>query len=63
MKIACYGDNLSEGLPGVSYIELLRKALPEHTILNCGKGGATVRSLYHRLAAQKSLEFVDLLWN
>jgi lysophospholipase L1-like esterase len=60
MKIACYGDSLTEGLPGVAYVELLRKALPEHTILNCGKGGATVRSLHHHLVAQKSLEPVDL---
>ncbi len=60
MKIACYGDSLTEGLPGVSYVDMLRKALPEHTILNYGKGGATVRSLYRRLAAQKSLDSTDL---
>jgi lysophospholipase L1-like esterase len=60
MRIACYGDSLTEGVPGVAYVDLLREALPEHTILNRGKGGATVRSLYNRLAGQKSLDSVDL---
>ena len=60
MRIACYGDSLTEGAPGVAYVDLLQKALPEHTIVNCGKGGATVRSLYQRLAIRKSLEYVDL---
>lgn len=62
MKIACYGDSLTEGLPGVSYIELLRKVLPEQTIINYGKGGDTVRSLYHRIESQKLFGPTELVF-
>ena len=64
MKIAFYGDSLTEGLIGASYIEILREKLPEYTLLNYGKNGDTVLSLYRRIVKMKSLEPVDLafLW-
>jgi lysophospholipase L1-like esterase len=64
MKIAFYGDSLTEGFPGTSYVEILKRKLPEHTLLNYGKGGDTVLSLYRRVVKLKLLEPVDItfLW-
>jgi lysophospholipase L1-like esterase len=50
MKIACVGDSLTQGIPGVSYFDLLRERLPQHRWINLGKGNDTVVSLYRRLA-------------
>lgn len=49
MKIAFFGDSLTEGFPGASYISILGKKLPGHNLYNYGKGGDTVISLYRRL--------------
>jgi len=49
MKIAFFGDSLTEGIHGASYFEILKKKLPEHELLNFGKGGDTVISLYKRI--------------
>lgn len=46
--IAFWGDSLTEGYPGVAYLDRLKAQLPQHTLLNYGKGGDTVRSLYAR---------------
>lgn len=61
MKIAFYGDSLTAGIIGVSYIEILKKRLPDHTLINYGKGGDTVISLYRRIVAQNLLAPVDLI--
>jgi lysophospholipase L1-like esterase len=50
MKIACIGDSLTRGIPGVSYFDLLRERLPQHQWVNLGKGNDTAISLYRRLA-------------
>jgi hypothetical protein len=55
MNIALYGDSLTEGRAGVSYINLLQPLLPGHELLNYGRGGDTVISLYHRIAGQHGL--------
>ena len=52
--IAFWGDSLTEGVPGAAYIDVLKKQLPQHTILNYGKGGDTVRSLYTRAVRSRS---------
>jgi lysophospholipase L1-like esterase len=49
MKIAFYGDSLTEGLLGVSYLDQLRHRLPGHSTINYGKGDDTVLSLYQRI--------------
>lgn len=49
MKIAFFGDSLTEGFPGVSYFGLLKNSFPDHELLNYGKGGDTVISLFKRL--------------
>ena len=49
MRIAFIGDSLTEGIPGSSYVALLRERLPGHTLVNLGQGNDTVVSLYRRL--------------
>ena len=53
-RIAFWGDSLTEGVPGAAYIDLLKREMPQHTILNYGKGGDTVRSLYTRAARMQT---------
>lgn len=64
MKIAFYGDSLTRGIPGASYFDILSERLPEHALLNYGKGGETALSLYRRIVRRNLLEPVDLafLW-
>lgn len=49
MKIAFIGDSLTEGIVGASYFDILQDKLPRHELLNYGKGGDTVISLFRRL--------------
>ena len=49
MKIAFFGDSITQGFPGASYVSALADKLPEHNLLNYGKGGDTVISLFRRL--------------
>ncbi len=49
MKIVFFGDSLTEGVPGVGYYSILQKKLPNHNLINKGKGGDTVISLYRRM--------------
>ena len=49
MKIAFFGDSLTEGFPGVAYIDLLKDRYPGHELFNFGKGGDTVISLKKRI--------------
>jgi lysophospholipase L1-like esterase len=64
MRIAFWGDSLTEGFPGCSYLAMLAEQLPEHTLINRGRGGDTVKSLYRRLARSRPEESYDLafLW-
>ena len=49
MRIVFYGDSLTEGIPGVSFMRILEAALPGHELINRGRGGDTVQSLCQRL--------------
>jgi len=49
MDIIFFGDSLTEGVPGASYYNILKEKLTEHNLVNCGKGGDTVISLYQRI--------------
>jgi lysophospholipase L1-like esterase len=64
MRIAFYGDSLTEGNFGVSFIDFLKRKLPSYELLNYGEGGDTVISLYHRIAQMLPVEQSDLavLW-
>ncbi len=63
MHIACFGDSLTEGTPGVAYFKLLKTDFSRHKFYNFGKVGDTVISFYERLQ-QTSLDYYDIsiLW-
>ena len=48
MKVLFLGDSITEGVPGVSYVELIKKETT-YECINRGKGGDTVSSLYRRV--------------
>jgi lysophospholipase L1-like esterase len=50
MRIAFFGDSLTEGKFGVSFIDSLKLELPSYELLNYGEGGDTVISLYRRIS-------------
>jgi len=64
MRIACFGDSLTEGIPGVPFFEALEAMLPEDKLVNCGKSGDTVISLYRRIRRCRIQGPVDVavLW-
>lgn len=49
LKIAFLGDSLTEGIVGASFFDILAEKLPDYELLNYGKGGDTVISLFRRL--------------
>jgi lysophospholipase L1-like esterase len=49
MRIAFYGDSLTRGIPGASFFRILELELPEHELVNLGRSGETVVSLYRRI--------------
>ncbi|MEB2301397.1 SGNH/GDSL hydrolase family protein [Lysinibacillus xylanilyticus] len=63
MKIACIGDSLTEGRPGVSFFKQLTAKHQHIELDNLGKPGETVKSLHTRLEKSK-LDNYDLsfLW-
>jgi lysophospholipase L1-like esterase len=64
MQVAFYGDSLTEGNFGVSFLDILRRKLPSYELLNYGEGGDTVLSLYDRILHMQPTEQTDLavLW-
>ena len=60
MNIIFFGDSLTEGAPGASYYSILKEKLPEHNLVNYGKGGDTVISLYHRIKKMNISEKYDI---
>jgi lysophospholipase L1-like esterase len=49
LRIAFYGDSLTEGWPGAGFLPLLERRLPRHTLLNRGRAGDTTVDLLARL--------------
>ncbi|MBB4826280.1 lysophospholipase L1-like esterase [Sporosarcina luteola] len=64
MKIALIGDSLTEGRPGVSFVNILKEKYPNSTFVNLGKPGETVKSLHSRLTKTNLDSNYDLafLW-
>jgi len=60
MDIIFFGDSLTEGVPGASYYNILKEKLPEHNLVNCGKGGDTVISLYRRIKKMNISKTYDI---
>lgn len=51
MHLICFGDSLTEGTYGGSYVDALRTHWPQHTVTNAGLGGSTVVNLLRRIDA------------
>jgi len=64
MRIAFFGDSLTSGVPGSSYVTILRERFPDDTLLNFGKGNDTVVSLYRRISTMQFDKPLDIafLW-
>jgi lysophospholipase L1-like esterase len=59
VRIAFYGDSLTEGWPGAGFMPLLAARLPGHTLLNRGRAGDTTSDILARLR-RDGVERVDL---
>jgi lysophospholipase L1-like esterase len=64
MDIAFFGDSLTEGISGTSFLSILEELLPGHTLHNYGRGGDTVISLYRRIGRLRPESRFDIsfLW-
>jgi lysophospholipase L1-like esterase len=64
MRIGFFGDSLTSGVPGSSYVAMLRERFPDDTLLNFGKPNDTVVSLHRRISAMRFDEPLELafLW-
>jgi lysophospholipase L1-like esterase len=64
MRIAFFGDSLTSGTPGSSYVAVLRERFPDDALLNFGKGNDTVVSLVRRISTMQFDEPLDMafLW-
>ena len=51
MRIAFFGDSLTQGIPGAAFFPLLRERLPQHELINQGLGGDTLLSLFRRISS------------
>jgi len=49
MKVGFIGDSLTEGRPGVSFVNMLKGQYPNISLVNLGKPGESVKSLHARL--------------
>ncbi|PFE11797.1 GDSL family lipase [Bacillus cereus] len=64
MKIGLIGDSLTEGRPGVSFVNILEQKYSSITFVNLGKPGESVKSMHTRLSKTKLDSNYDLtfLW-
>jgi lysophospholipase L1-like esterase len=64
MKILFIGDSLTEGSYGISYVKILKKKFPSYDLMNYGKNGDTIVSLFNRLKKLDLTEENDIafLW-
>jgi lysophospholipase L1-like esterase len=61
MKIVFLGDSITQGIPGVSYVSMVEKSLPQYEIVNRGVGGDTVSSLQKRVKKMNDLLTFDYI--
>ncbi|MEH7225588.1 SGNH/GDSL hydrolase family protein [Bacillus sp. JJ1566] len=62
MKIGLIGDSLTEGRPGVSFVNILKENYPTISFDNLGKPGESVKSLHTRLTKIKLETDYDLIF-
>lgn len=62
MKIGLIGDSLTEGRPGVAFVDILKETYPTISFDNLGKPGETIKSLYDRLLKTELAPNYDLIF-
>ena len=60
MKIAFFGDSLTEGTIGASYFKILEEKLSERTLINYGRNGDPIVGLYNRMTKLDTDETFDI---
>jgi lysophospholipase L1-like esterase len=60
MRIGFFGDSLTEGRPGVSYVDTLRGQLPTDELVNLGRAGDSVVGTLQRVRSLRSEKPFDL---
>jgi lysophospholipase L1-like esterase len=51
MRIGFFGDSLTEGIPGVSYVDILQERFPSDELLNLGRAGDSVIGTHERVTS------------
>jgi len=62
IKIAFWGDSLTEGAPGYSFFEIVRARLGNCDLYNFGYAGDTINTLHHRLIHEKQQPKYELIF-
>jgi lysophospholipase L1-like esterase len=60
MRIGFFGDSLTEGLPGVPYVDILQARFPNDELLNFGRAGDSVIGTLQRVRSLRSEKSFDL---
>ncbi len=60
MRIEIFGDSLTTGVPGVSYVDMLRDRFPGHTIIPCAQGGDSVIGALRRAQRMRGKPRADV---
>jgi lysophospholipase L1-like esterase len=60
MRIGFFGDSLTEGLPGVPYVDILQERFPNDELVNFGRAGDSVVGTHGRILSLDGAERFDL---
>ena len=60
MRIGFFGDSLTEGLPGVPYVDILQERFPDDELVNFGRAGDSVIGTLQRVRSLRSEKPFDL---
>ncbi len=60
MRIGFFGDSLTEGIPGVPYVDILQERFPSDELVNFGRAGDSVVGTHERVLSLEGAERFDL---
>lgn len=60
MRVGFFGDSLTEGLPGVPYVDILQERFPDDELVNFGRAGDSVVGTLQRVRSLRSEKPLDL---
>jgi lysophospholipase L1-like esterase len=60
MRIGFFGDSLTEGLPGVPYVDILQERFPSDELVNFGRAGDSVIGTLQRVRSLRNEKPFDL---